>query len=280
MARPCSLLSSTKLVSLPRPVSMAEPGDRRQIGTGDQHHIGAVDGERAAGDGTCDHARQVEHANSRKRTIALGPGFWRGVADLLDRDQRQGGKRLGMRRCRPFVMRAHESDDTAAGIGRGLERLAIPLHQRGLDVFALRLAVQHLADGVTVMPEIGMQPHEALIAGFVNSGSRVPGRRRRLAVDAQIALASAFDDGMAHIDRNVLRLPAAQFPDLRSRKSRRGDAGLRRRRDAKRGRQLRLFTGQLDRVERGSLAAGRRPDIAENFSGALHARFSFFVSRP
>jgi len=43
----------------------------------------------------------------------------------------------------------------------------------------------------------------------------IPGRRRRLAVDAQIALAAAFDDGVTHIDRDALRLSAARFPDLR-----------------------------------------------------------------
>jgi hypothetical protein len=32
----------------------------------------------------------------------------------------------------------------------------------------------------------------------------VPGRRRRLVVDAQITLASALDQGVAHVDRDVL----------------------------------------------------------------------------
>src|SRR5713101_111119 len=99
---------------------------------------------------------------------------------------------------------------------------------------ALRPAVQHLADGIAVMPEIGVQPHEALIAGLVDSGDDIPGRRRRLAVDAQIALGAAFDDGVTHVDRDILALPAAQFPDLRGSEARRGDAGLRRGGDAKR----------------------------------------------
>ena len=120
------------------------------------------------------------------------------------------------------------------GIGRGFERFAIPLHQRGLHVVALRLAAQNLADGVAVMPEIGVQPHEALVAGPVDAGDLVPGRRRRLAVDAQVTLAAAFDHGVAHVDGDVLRLPAAQLPDLRRRQSGRSDACLRRGADAKR----------------------------------------------
>ena len=203
-----------------------------------------------------------------------GPRFWRGLADFRDRDQRQFGERPGMRRGRPFVMRAHQRDDAAAGIGRGLERLAVPLHQRGLNFFALRLAVQHLADGVAVMREVGMQPHEPAIAGLVDAGDGVPGRWRRLAVDAQITFASAFDHGMAHVDGHVLRLPAAHFPDFGRRQSGRGNAHLCGGGDAKRGRQLRLIAGQRERVERGSLPTDRGPDIGKDFVGALHRRVS------
>ena len=114
-----------------------------------------------------------------------------------------------MRGSQPFLLRAHHRDNAARIIGRGLERLGVPLHQRGLDRVALRLAVQHLADGIAMMPEIGVQPHEASVAGFVDAGDGVPGRSRRLAVDAQIALAAALDDGVTHVDRDILRLPAA-----------------------------------------------------------------------
>ena len=169
------------------------------------------------------------------------------------------------------LVRAHHRDDAAAGIGRGLERLAVPLHQRGLHRVALRLAVQHLADGVAVMREIGVQPHEAPSRGLVDAGDRVPGRRRRLAVDAQITFAAAFDDGVAHVDGDVLRLAAAQFPDLGGGEPGRGDAGLRRGGDAKRRRQLRLLAGQRDRIERGGFAAGGGPDIGENFAGLCMA---------
>ena len=76
-----------------------------------------------------------------------------------------------------------------------------------MDWSALGHAAEHLADGVAMMREIGVQPHEALIAGFVDPGDGVPRRRRRFAVDAQITLAAAFDDGVTHIDRDILRLP-------------------------------------------------------------------------
>src|ERR1700722_20305911 len=128
------------------------------------------------------------------------------------------------------------------------------------------------------MGEIGVQPHKALIAGLVDPGDGVPCRRRRLAVDAQVALATAFDDGMTHVDRDILRLPAAQFPDLRGGKPGRGNAGLRRGGNAKRRRQLRLFSGQRDRIERGNGAASQCPEIGENFARGLHGRHSFVRS--
>ena len=56
--------------------------------------------QRAAGDGTGDHPRQIEHAHAGERAIARGPGFWRGLADFFDRDQRQRGQRLGVRQRR------------------------------------------------------------------------------------------------------------------------------------------------------------------------------------
>ena len=52
-----------------------------------------------------------------------------------------------------------------------------------------------------MMLEIGVQPHEALVAGRVDAGSRVPAWRRRLALDAQVALGAAFGGRMHHVDR-------------------------------------------------------------------------------
>ena len=124
------------------------------------------------------------------------------------------------------------------------------------------------------MREIGVQPHETPIAGLVDSGDGVPGRRRRLAVDAQIALAAAFDHGVAHVDGDILALPAAQFPDLRGSEPGRGDTGLRRSGDAKRRRQLRLLSRQRDGIERGRIAAGQSPEVGQNFAGALHGEDS------
>ena len=185
---------------------------------------------------------ELKYGPNRERTITGRPRFWRRIADLFDRKRWQLRKRPGVWRRRPFVMRAHQRHHSTAGIGRGLERFAVPSHQGGLDIVALRLASEDLAHGRAMMGEVGMQPHETPIACAINSGSRIPGRRRRFVVDAQIALAAAFGNRVNHVDRDILRLPTAQFPDLGGGKRGRGDRGLRGGGDAERRWQLRLLS--------------------------------------
>jgi hypothetical protein len=67
--------------------------------------------------------------------------------------------------------------------------------------------------------------------------------------------------------------PLRNFQMCAAAKSSRRDAGLRRGGNAKRRRQLRLFSGQRDGVERGGVAAGQRPEISEDFAGRLHGEF-------
>jgi len=68
-----------------------EPGDRRQVGTGNQHHIGAVHGERAARyGGLRSRAREVEHAECPQAGRSpLGHGSWRRLADIFDAEHGQ-----------------------------------------------------------------------------------------------------------------------------------------------------------------------------------------------
>src|SRR5205085_260902 len=225
-------------------------------------------------DRTCEAPRQIEHPDAAKRTVALqvslGQRFWRGLADLLDRYQRQLRQRFRMRRGLPFVIRTHHRDHAAGCIGGGFESFRLPLHQRRLHIVTLGLAVEHLADGGAVMREIRVQPHEAAIAGPVDAGDGVPGRPRRFAGDAQVALGAALDRGVAHVDADMLRFARAQFPDFGGGKPRCGDADLRCGGDAERRRQLRLVAGEPHGVERSGFAAGGSPDVSEDFAGTLH----------
>jgi hypothetical protein len=167
-------------------------------------------------------------------------------------------------------MRTHQRDDGTTCVSCGFKRFAVPLHQCGLDRLTVLFAVQHLADGRAVMREIGVQSDKAAIARPVNACGRIPGRRRRLAVDPQIALGTAFDHRVAHVDPNLLRLSAAQAPEVGRSKTGGGDIRLRSSRDTKRRRQLWLFAAERDSGECCRLATGAVPEIGENLAGCFH----------
>ena len=129
-------------MSLPRPLSMVSQGIAGSSGP----EISITSAPCAASvRPATGPAITRDRSSTRKpgeRAIALRPWFGRGLADLLDRDQRQLRERFGMRRRRPFVVTAHHRDHAAGGIGRGLEFFGLPLHQRRLHVVALGLAIQ------------------------------------------------------------------------------------------------------------------------------------------
>ena len=180
--------------------------------------------------------------------------------------------RLGLRQIGPLLVGAHHRDDAARRVGGGFESLAFPAHQRRLDFVAFGIAFQDFADGGAVMRKVGMQPHEPSIAGVVHPGDHVPSRWRWLALDPQVALAAALDDGMTHVDGDLLRLAAAQFPQFSCGQSSRSNSRLRRRCHSKGRRQLRFLSRQSEVVERTKVAAHRTPEIGQNFARRLHER--------
>ena len=155
----------------------------------------------------------------------------------------------------------------------GLERLAVPLHQRGLNFFALRLAATP-PNGVAVMRKVGMQPHEPGIAGLVDAGD-VPGvavacrrradnvrfgiRPRHDACRRSHPAPAAFSRFRPPPVRSQLRSPEQR----RQHETRTAVAAHPRSASARRAR---------------SLPAGRSPDVAKDFawasSWALHQRVS------
>ena len=197
-----------------------------------------------------------------------GHGFGAGLADLLDRDH-AAVRPAPWRAARPTIrsMRAHHRHHAAAGIGRGLERLGVPLHQCGLN--------RRRAPACSSAPCRRRRGDAGNWCAAARSGGRgsckcrrshprsAPAACRRRADNARCGIRPR----VSHVDRDLLRLPAARLPDLRGGKSGRGNAGLRRGGDAKRRRQLRLVAGQRDVVERGWIAAGGGPDIGQNFLG-------------
>ena len=94
--------------------------------------------------------------------------------------------------------------------------------------------------------QIGVQSHPASIAAAIEADGLVAMLVRRLAIDAQIALAAELDPGVPHVDADALPAPGAQTPQLVRGKRRRGDGCLRRGADRERGRQHRFRAGQRD----------------------------------
>ena len=120
------------------------------------------------------------------------------------------------------------------------------------------------------MQKIRMQSNVAVVARAIDAGDRIPSRRRRFAVAAQIALAAAFDHGVAHIDAHGLRASGPHPPDLRGCETSRGDADLRRRGDAEGRGQLRLRAGQGDALKGVGRTTGLGPQIGKDVARRRH----------
>src|SRR6516165_10665571 len=77
----------------------------------DVHHLGPLLCERAAGDGSCDHMRQTQDANSAQRTLRRSEWLGLAVGDLFDLDEWLPGQKLTLRMHRPLLARAAQCED-------------------------------------------------------------------------------------------------------------------------------------------------------------------------
>src|ERR1700678_2217835 len=140
MARSCSAPSPTKTTACENPNALAvDLGTTLRVA----HRAHSLNNNRPEQNQNCVtyvvglncylcprllNPRQIQHAHPGKRAVAGGPWSGLGLADFLDQDQRQFGQRFGVGQRRPFVIWAHQRHGAAAGIGRGLECLGVPLH--------------------------------------------------------------------------------------------------------------------------------------------------------
>ena len=147
------------------------------------------------------------------------------VLDLLDDNRLSyvssthlgaaAARNIGARRAQARWLTFLDSDDTVTS-----DWLSSMLAETSRPHTALvSCGYAERADGGAVMRKVGVQPHESAVAGLVDASDGVPGRRRRFAVDTQISLGAALDGGVAHVDADMLRLPAAQLPDFGSGKA-------------------------------------------------------------
>ncbi len=126
VSRPLGCRRSMEAESLPRPLSITSGTICGRCARRDQHHVGAMCGERAPAHRTRDHAREVEHAHAGERTLARRQRLRRRVADLFDREDWEGGDRASLRMRVPLGERARHGDDQPGLGGSGLEFFAVP----------------------------------------------------------------------------------------------------------------------------------------------------------
>ena len=240
-----------------------------QARRGNPHHVGAMRGERAAGDRSGDDACQIEDAKSRERPCAFRKRPRRRVANLFDLHDGRGSDcgRLRMR-C-PFVRRAHRGHDAAALICFGLEGDGFPVAQRHFDRRTAGRAAKKLQNVAPVMREIHVQPHEPSIAGAIGAEQRIPKRGRRTAVDRQIMLAAELRRRMPHVDADRLPRRSGAMTQLRRGKPGGGDAGLCRGADAKRRWQHRIVAGKMQ-MFKGRCICAPQPPKARDRLGWRH----------
>jgi len=220
--------------------------------------------ERAAAHRTGNDARQVEHLDARERAIGRAHGLRRGVADLIDGEERQARDRAALRMRVPLGERPARGHHQAGVGGGGLERLAAPFIEGALDGRLVMAAAEQAEHPVAMMGQIGMKPHPTPVAAAIESGDRVVIFGRRLAIDAQVAFAAEFDRGAAHVDADTLAATGAQAPELIRCQRRGGDGRLRGGVDRERGGQHGRGPGEFDCARGCIRMAGCAQQPAEN----------------
>ena len=185
------------------------------------------------------------------RAARGGRGVGGAVADPLQPHRRQARHRLALRMRVPFGEAAHGGDAHARPRPRPARRRSPPS----------RAAPPPPRRGCPRSPAAAARRR----GGAGNwcaagpSGHRRSDRCRRCRPSApapplaepQVALGAEFQRGVAHLDRGLLRRAAAPAVDLRRRRGRRGDPGLRRGADAEGGGQRRLRPRQRGRGRAG-----------------------------
>src|SRR5687767_6389159 len=103
----------------------------------------------------------------------------------------------------PALTRADEPGAAAGDVDGVLKLFPLPRAARLLRARAIVAGAKHAHRGVAMVRKIAVDADPAVAQG-IEAAERVPGRRRRLAVHAQIARAAQRDGGGARVDANLL----------------------------------------------------------------------------
>ena len=243
----------------------------RQVRRGDLQHIGAVLGERACARGPGEHAREIEHADPCQRTVAVGQLLRRAVADLDDLHQRQRRDRGGVRVFGPLVHRANHAAGTVGGDDRLLECKRVPLRDGATHRLAILGHAEHAERCGAMVRKITMQIAPPAVLRRVDAHHRIALGRHGRPIHLHVVPAAQRCRGLAGIDRDLLRTPGAQRPQVRDGKTDGGERGGTALADAKRRGQDRIgATGDVERAEAFVAPSGDRKDRAQRVHGGLH----------
>ena len=139
----------------------------------DLHHVGAMLGERAGASRTGKHAREIEHADARKRTVACRQRLGRAVADADDFHQRQGRNGSGLRMTGPFGLAAHHATGAFGGNDRLLEVSGIPAGHGARHRGAILRHAEHAECRRAMVGKIAMQIAPASVTAGIDAHDAV-----------------------------------------------------------------------------------------------------------
>ena len=137
------------------------------------------------------------------------------------------------------------------------------------DSIAAGCALQQRECALAMVGEVGVDPHPAAIAAWIEPGQRVA-ENDRMAVDGEVVVAATFDRSMPAVHRHLLAVAGAQLPVVRGSECRQCDAGLRRLAHRERRRQRRRGARQpevLQRLQRQLCMAPQVGDVVDGVHG-------------
>ncbi len=237
-------------------------------------HIGAMLGEGARAGRTGQHASQIEHADSRKRTRARligawsGNGQWRSVADSAQIDNWRLSQR-GSLRMLPPLGGGSQPRSAHTFLGQSIfEILCVPTRHRARDrlpvVGASKQGERAFAG---TKPAVQMNP--AAVARAIQCGSRIRLTLERAAGVPHPCERSERSRGSPGINLDPLPSAASETPEVGRGNRLRGNDRRRSRSGAKSGRDNRIAAVDSEFVRRGRARAAQRSQQFKRQSGGL-----------
>src|SRR5262245_37099171 len=140
---------------------------------GDFHDVGAMFGERARARRSGKDAREIEHADVRKWSVASRQRFWVTIADANKLNERQRSDRQGLRMFRPLPLPASHAASTSCLNDRLRKVGGVPGGDGTRHGVAILSHAKHSKRRRAMVREIAMQITPASVPGGINAHDAV-----------------------------------------------------------------------------------------------------------